>query len=394
MASRWSFPALKLESDRMIYLDLLRVASCFTIFIYHFQSQMDLGDAAGTVRAWLESFTLSVELFFFISGFVINSVYAGRVTTLADYKDFMIKRVARILPLHWVMFCVFAVFGLLNAAGYLPSNHPELYDPKCAVPNLLLVHAFGVCSNLTFNFVSWSISAEMGMYLLFPLLAIVAARRYLSLVVVVALIAGLSIVSARTGWSWLEASYDGGVVRALPTFLLGMISFHYRHLLGRIPRASAWLVAFALLFLAGSLLHWPKMVLLPVMYAVAALGVAASEQRPSRLALRLAPISQLTYGLYMLHPLVQSVVLTGIGATILKLRGVPMTLFVFAGIALLLPLSWLSLMLIERPARRWLTRLLGGRRTERPAPAPAPAPAQSVPEQTAEPGLFTPDSRW
>ena len=385
MPGKWSFPALKLESDRMIYLDLLRVASCFTIFIYHFQSQMDLGDAAGTVRAWLNSFTLSVELFFFISGFVINSVYAGRVSSIADYKDFMIKRIARIIPLYWVMFAVFALFGVLNAAGYLPSNHPELYDPKCAVPNLLLVHAFGVCSNLTFNFVSWSISAEMGMYLLFPLLAIIAARRYLSLVVVVALIVGLSIVSARTGWSWLEASYDGGVVRALPTFLLGMISYHHRHLLGRIPRARLWLLAFALLFLAGSLLHWPKLVLLPVMYAIAALGVAASEQRPSRAALRLAPISQLTYGLYMLHPLVQSVVLTGIGATFLKLRGVPMTLFVFAGILLLLPLSWLSLMLIERPARRWLTRLMGGKRTARPAPAPGPAP---------EPALFTPDSRW
>lgn len=373
--------ALKLESDRMIYLDLLRVASCFTIFIYHFQSQMDLGDAAGMVRAWLNSFTLSVELFFFISGFVINSVYAGRVRSVADYKDFVVKRIARIVPLHWATFAIFAFFGVLNAMGYLPSNHPELYDPRCAVPNLLLVHAFGVCSGLSFNFVSWSISAEMGMYLLFPLLAIIAARRYLSLVVVVALIAGLTIVSQRTGWAWLEASYDGGVVRALPTFLLGMISYHHRHLLGRIPRAGAWLLAFALLFLAGSLLHWPKLLLLPVMYAIAALGVAASEQPASRVARGTAPISQLTYGLYMLHPLVQSVVLTGIGATLLQLRGVPMTLFVFAGIALLLPLSWLSLMLIERPARRWLTRLMGSRRAERPKAAP-------------EPALFTPDSRW
>lgn len=368
--------ALKLESDRMIYLDLLRIASSYLIILYHFQNQMSLGPYADAVRARFEGLTLSVDLFFFISGFVISSVYSGRVSSAGDFGQFMWKRAARILPLHWATFAVFAAFGILNAMGHLPSNHPEIYDSRCVAPNLLLLHAFGPCSSLTFNYVSWSISAEMGMYLLFPVLAAIAARRSLSLLVVAALIGLLTLVSNRSGWSWLEWSFDLGVLRALPTFLLGVISFRYRALLGRIPGAAGWLLIALLVFLAGCLLQCPKLLLLPLVYAIGALGIAASEQPASRTARRLAPLGQLTYSLYMLHPLVQTVLLTGVGATFLKLQGVLMTLFVVAAMALMLPIAWLSLVLFERPARRWLTQWLGKRGSR------------------AEPAMFTPDSRW
>jgi peptidoglycan/LPS O-acetylase OafA/YrhL len=106
------------------------------------------------------------------------------------------------------------------------------------------------------------------------------------------------------------------------------------------------------------------------------LGIAASEQPSSRIARRLAPLGQLTYSLYMLHPLIQSVLLTGIGAGLLKLRGVPMNLFVIATMVLMVPIAWLSLVLFERPARLGMTRLMGLRRTP------------------AETEMFTPDSRW
>jgi peptidoglycan/LPS O-acetylase OafA/YrhL len=368
--------ALKLESDQMIYLDLLRIASSYLIIIYHFQSQIDLGQMAATWRARLDGFTLAVDVFFFISGFVISSVYTGRVSNLAAFKSFIVKRAARLVPLHWATFAVFAAFGVANATGHLPSNHPEIYDTQCAVPNLLLLHAFGLCSSLTFNYVSWSISAEMGLYLLFPLLAIIASRRHVSLLAVAAIIALLMIASDRTGLSWLHWSYDFGVVRALPSFLLGVISFHHRNRLARIPWASGWLAIACLAFVAGCILQWPKLLLLILVYGVALLGIAASEHPASRFAQRLAPLGQLTYSLYMLHPLVQSVLLTGVGATFLGLRGWQMNLFVLVTMGLMLPIAWLSLVLFERPARRWLTRRLEIRR---------------VPVETT---LFTPDSRW
>ena len=275
-------------------------------------------------------------------------------------------------PLHWATFAVFALFGVLYAIGKLPSNHPEIYDPRCAVPNLLLLHAFGFCKSLTFNYVSWSISAEMGMYLAFPLLALIAARR----VALPAVAAVLVLLTVVAGTSWLEWSFDGGVLRALPSFLLGIIAFRHRSVLARVPGAAGWLLAACAVFLAACWLQCPKPLLLLMVYGIGALGIAASEQPASGPARRIAPLGQLTYSLYMLHPLVQTVLLTGVGATALKLQGMSMNLFVVGAMVLMLPIAWLSLVLFERPARRWATRRLGGR------------PARSGA------ALFTPDSRW
>lgn len=368
--------ALTLESDRMIHLDLLRIVSSYLIILYHFQNQMSFGAAATLVRASLAGFTLAVDLFFFISGFVISSVYSGRIFNVSGYASYMGKRVARLLPLHWATFLVFAAFGVLNAMGRLPSNHPELYDPRCVVPNLLMLQAFGLCRSLTFNYVSWSISAEMGMYLLFPLLTLAAARRGLASLAVAALIGALTAASGPAGSSWLEWSFDFGVLRALPSFLLGMAAYQYRDVLARVPQAGNWLLLAFVAFLVGCLLQWSKLLLLPLIYAVGVLGVAASEQPASRVARRLAPLGQLTYSLYMLHPIVQSVLLTGIGAGLLKLRGASMNLFVATAMVLMLPIAWLSLVMFERPARRWLTRMVGGRRTSAKSP------------------MFTADSQW
>jgi peptidoglycan/LPS O-acetylase OafA/YrhL len=376
MSTKRSMLALRLESDRMIYLDLLRLFASYLIITYHFQNQMGLGGAADAVRAILDGFTLSVDLFFFISGFVISSVYAGRITSGASYRDYLAKRVARLGPLHWATFSVFAVFGVLHALGKMPSNHPELYDTRCALPNLLLLHAFGLCRGLTFNYVSWSISAEMGMYVLFPLIALIAARRQ-ALLAVAVLIALLTLAARATGGSWLDWSFDFGALRAIPSFLLGAVAFQRRAALARVPQARVWLLAACVAFVAGCVLHAPRSLLLALVYVIGALGVAASEQPASAAARRVAPLGQLTYSLYMLHPLVQTVLLTGIGAGALKLRGAPMTLFVVAAMALMIPIAWASLALFERPARRGVTRLLGAR-----------------PRRAPEPALFTPDSRW
>jgi peptidoglycan/LPS O-acetylase OafA/YrhL len=364
----------------MVYLDLLRVAASYLIIIYHFRNQMSLGAATARVSAGLDGFTLAVDLFFFISGFVISSVYAERLTGAAAFRDYLVKRIARLLPLHWATFAVFAVFGALHAAGKLPVNHPEVYDARCAAPNLLLLHAFGPCRGLTFNYVSWSISAEMGMYLVFPLLLIPAARRgrgkspgWELVAAVVALAALVTFVGA----DWLEWSFDGGVLRALPSFLLGTAAFRGRAALGGVPHAARWLGAACFAFLLACALSCPKLPLLLLVYAIGVLGIAASEQPASRAARRIAPLGQLTYSLYMLHPLVQTLLLTGVGATVLRLRGASLNLFVVAAAVLMIPIAWASLVLFERPARRWLTGLLASR-----------------PARRQEAALFTPDSRW
>lgn len=367
--------SLKLESDRMIYLDLLRIASSYLIIIYHFQNQMSLGSNAATVQSRLSGFTLAVDLFFALSGFVISSVYSSPIRDRQAFGIFFFKRVARLAPLHWSIFAIFALFGALNAAGYVKSNHPDLYEVSCILPNVMFLHSFGICKSLTFNYVSWSISAEMGMYLIFPYLVHISGRKSGPVSIFIVLTV-LFFLSQEQSYSWLEWSFDFGVLRALPSFLLGMTAYRYRDELSKIPRAAVCLTVCCVLFVCACLLQTPKPLLLPLVYAIVLLGIGASEQPATVRARRLAPLGQLTYSLYMLHPLVQTVVLTGVGATVLKLHGVPMTLFVLATLPLMLPIAWLSLVIFERPVRQWLTRRL------------------VVPPRDREGNLFTPDSRW
>jgi len=87
------------------------------------------------------------------------------------------------------------VRGLFNPARYPLSDLPA---------QLLLLHAFDG-ERLAFNFPSWSLSAEMFCYVLFPAVAVIAARRK-------ALIVALFVLPALA--NSLYAEFAGTMPRA------------------------------------------------------------------------------------------------------------------------------------------------------------------------------------
>ena len=107
---------------------------------------------------------LGVSFFFVLSGFILSHVY-GRMETITT-ASYLRNRLARIWPLHAVTFVIAAVFLWSKALG-----NPQWQ--QVAVINLSLLHAWIPLAGppFSFNGVSWSISAELGFYLLFPLLA-------------------------------------------------------------------------------------------------------------------------------------------------------------------------------------------------------------------------------
>ncbi|MDP9837914.1 peptidoglycan/LPS O-acetylase OafA/YrhL [Neorhizobium huautlense] len=102
---------------------------------------------------------LGVSFFFVLSGFILTYAYQGRF----DARRFYISRFARLWPVH-------IVTGLLAFVLLSPflAKHPEWLAPSIA--NVLLLHAWVPVVGYVFshNAVSWSISAEMFFYLLFP----------------------------------------------------------------------------------------------------------------------------------------------------------------------------------------------------------------------------------
>jgi len=112
--------------------------------------------------------------------------------------------------------------GLLDVAGALHfgaarTDNPARYPLSDLPAQFLLLHAF-IGERLTFNFPSWSLSAEMFCYLLFPAVALIAQRRKEA---IIALVAFTALANSLWAWAagttpWADWINQGGAFRALP----------------------------------------------------------------------------------------------------------------------------------------------------------------------------------
>lgn len=300
--------------------------------------------------------TVFVDLFFVISGFVIAYVYAGRLNDWSAYVTFLQRRIARLAPLHWATFLVFFLVGVMIWTGSMPSDHPEFYDPRCIVPNVVAIHAWGVCDHLSFNDVSWSISAEVGMYIISPLLLLLGTRSpiWLALLSVVVIV----LLSLAPQQPWLDWTSHFGVLRALPSFALGMAAMYWRGTITHLPLPRVvGLLAFALL-LVGIRLDWSRLALLPIAYMIVVAAIAADVGGRFR-PLRIGALGQLTYSLYMIHPLVRTFFIGFAGQRVFHVEGRWADLWVLAGFGVTFVLSYVSFLYFETPARRMLSKKRG-----------------------------------
>src|SRR6185369_1500261 len=124
---------------------------------------------------------LWVEFFFVLSGFILAYAYWTKLKDLftgAGYLAFLRARLIRLYPLHLFMLLLLLalVLGLRALAahgGYL-SIFDAKYHQDVSVKgfwlSLFLVHAWNTMEKLTWNGVSWFVSVEFALCLMFPAL--------------------------------------------------------------------------------------------------------------------------------------------------------------------------------------------------------------------------------
>lgn len=347
------------ESERYLHLDALRFLASAAIVVFHYK------DALGFTGA-LHGLHLAVDLFFVASGVMMGDLYGGRLTSRASYGRFMQKRFARLAPLHYLTLAFFVAFGLLAALLHLASANPGLYLSSRIAPNVLFLHAFDTTGGLSFNGPSWSISAEMGMYALLPVLWIVSRWR-LAPALWFAGLAGLFLLDATGGGrEWLEWTYDGGVIRALPSFLLGL--WLSKADLTRIPRPELGLLACVAGFAVGAA-FLPNAALLMLGWGCVVFALATDRQKIASPARLIAPLGRLTYSLYMLHMPVLVVLGTVVGKKFLHLESATYAAWVvLLGFIVLPAASWLSLTTFETWGRHLLSRQFKSSQSPEPLP--------------------------
>ncbi len=356
-------------------LDSYRFIAASLICLYHFNKADVLG-LQGLSLAFL-NIQLMVDFFFTLSGFVIARTYLGKIHDGASYGRFMWKRFARLYPLHLLTLCVGIAGSLVIGADRLqPGTNPEVFSTTAILANLTLTHSMGVTNYGSFNIPSWSISAEMFVYALFPLMALAVTR--LPALGVLALILGYVAVTILVRQhlglrDWTLAWFDGGALRAVPTFFAGVLIAQLTATRWRGFAPPIWLAhaAFLMSFIP---MHfgWRDEIAL-VCFAMTVLLAAAAEQNGAASRLQhptFVHLGDASYSLYMWHMPLK----VGVFAVMAKLFGMglaPMWAAAVISYAVSLTAALLCYRWFEMPVRRWMVGAGEGAGPSRMRRAPA-----------------------
>lgn len=304
---------------------------------------------------------LFVDLFFVISGIVIGNLYIGQIGNLAEYGVFIRRRLARIYPLHLATLVFYILVGIAVARLKLPVEDPSRFAWDHVLPNLSLTHAWFPGGQLSFNFVSWSISAEFLAYLVFPLIGFVVARRFAIglLVTVASLAAGIAIAELAQHTRLYQLTWNGALPRILPSFALGvwLAAFGPRLAAAFSPRLGrAACLACSVALLGGIALDVSGYVLLLLVYGLVTTAYLCDLHGvPTFAAWR--PISErgyLTYSVYMLHVPVTTVFLSFLFPRLLGTSVYAQWLGIVLAVPIVFVLAELSFRFFEQPLRRWI----------------------------------------
>ncbi|TDN85343.1 peptidoglycan/LPS O-acetylase OafA/YrhL [Stakelama pacifica] len=349
----------------------LRGMAALFVFFYHFELirafRIPLGSAAPVIArgyAW-------VDLFFILSGFVIALTYQGFLASPSktSVTAFAVARIARILPFHILALTYLAVLmigtsflGPLLGGGrfWKPLT---TFDFRHFLEQLSLLQIWDAKAALSWNIPSWSISAEMHVYLIFPLLAFALARAPVRSIVVLCVTSVsiyLAILHAKPS---LDILTPFALLRCFAGFALGVVL--YRAHERRPLRARPWmgltqcgaLILIAAIFLSG----FHDVFLIPAFATL--IYASASDAGPigaiarTRAAQRLGTMS---YALYLLNfPVLMTAELLWpqlSGLTGSHPANTAKLVWAVVLTAIILALAALSHDYVEQPMRRMIVR--------------------------------------
>jgi len=205
-------------------LTALRGVAALWVVAFHYKLESLLG---WPPVAALRKGYLWVDFFFVLSGLVLAYVYGEQFrerasVTAARVGAFLRRRLARIYPVHALTLAL--AIASAAAAGTLPPWRIAAWH---TLTNTLLIQAWGIHTQRTWNAPAWSISTEWAAYLLFPVTVGVVLRARVAGAVAIGLTcySALLALGAAAGDGSLGVTYDLGLVRCHAEFTLGLVLY-------------------------------------------------------------------------------------------------------------------------------------------------------------------------
>jgi len=297
---------------------------------------------------------LGVDLFAFLSGFVISFTYGDRLAVLRAEatRRFLWLRLARIYPLHLFMLSLFVVsLGLTEGPSALA---PAVSDPVF-LRQVLLLHGWGFDDAFAWNVPSWTVSSEWFCYLLFPLFAPGLSRLNngpLAGGVAALCLAATTGALFAVGHPRFTAYLDWGLIRIGGEFLTGCLLYRaWRARLGA-DRPWGWIGLLALVFAIFASTSQPALAVPAFAITVYAL---AWNEKPLRLVFgnRVSVyLGEISYSIYLVHWFVLQ------HAGMLGLDRLPDGVRVWAMFGVVIAASAATYHGVESVARTWLRHRL------------------------------------
>ena len=286
-------------------LEALRGIAALAVVLHHAPFPGRISETTLALQSWL-----FVDFFFVLSGFVIALVHFDKPTGPATARQFLIRRIFRVYPLHLVtMIFVGAMLAVRIALD--PTIGPQIgvddRFPTLLVANIFLVQSWGFSGGGTLNVPSWSISTEWLAYLVSAgIVATIAApgKRLAALVAIGA--SALALLVVFNG-ATLDGDLTYRALRCLYSFALGAIAWRLARPLRQANLAMALqltsLAAIAAI-MAGALVTTHLTLLFPPVAALLVWAAAADRGSPLYRALVSRParwIGERSYSIYMIH---------------------------------------------------------------------------------------------
>ena len=369
---------MPLKAGYLSNLTPLRGIAALLVAVFHFEMAMGRFVPAKTTMFFEKSY-LMVDLFFVMSGFIMLHVYGSsfsRSLEKENVRHFFVARFARTYPLH-----LFTLLLLVLIVRYLTNwgNPPiPLEQPRDILPNVFLLQSFGVCHIYNWNIPSWSISAEWGAYLLFPLLALwinrsrTMASVLLSLFVLTAygcimyVLPRVNPLSPLTPVPHnLNTTFDYGYLRGIAGFVIGMLIYqlYQWEKLRSFFGSDRTTVVITLLVIAA--LHFAvNDALVVFLFAALVLNFAINNGTLHRVCNHRIPqyLGNISYSIYLMQIFPQEPFshgwrlpgVTGSSRGKFNIDFGPGLLYCVIYLVLLVALASITYYLIERPCRRYI----------------------------------------
>lgn len=349
------------EQRRTLHtLDLMRGIAALAVVSFHYKAYF--GPASFTAGY------LAVDLFFILSGIVIDHAYRERLMNDMSTSSFVLRRFIRLSPLN-----ILAVFiGSGTAIASMLSggdNWTSLTLPIAIIAAMVFIPIpFQISSGNAFplNAPTWSLSLEVAVNIIYAVFIRVLHTGVLLAVVV---LSGLSLIAIALSTGNLDVGvtlddFHLGIPRVLFGFTMGILIARSRFIDMR--RASNGLMELIVLVGVAVALYAPVALIVPqafwdigcVLLLLPVLAVLAVVYSPPAWLLRPSAFLGLTsYAVYVLHIPILAILNRGMMSKFPILKEIAPVTGIFM-VVLMLIVAYVVDNWFDGPVRRWLTGLL------------------------------------